>query len=125
MVEHAPAILVVDNELGVTSALAIRLREHGYTPFTAPSAPLAIECMRNHAIDLIITDLSMPDIDGVTLAKCIREHYTIPIIILTGYHDDFRRTLRSVSNVTVLHKPIAMQSILDVVETELAIHARK
>jgi two-component system NtrC family sensor kinase len=85
--EQEKTILVVDDEPGITSALAYLLRRHGYHVDTASNGRLALHKLRGRAYDLILCDLRMPELDGPGLYRELEQH--LPhllrrVIFLTG-----------------------------------------
>lgn len=76
-------ILVVDDEPQITRVLRTTLSSHGYAIRTAGDGDEALEVMRDWTPDLIITDLAMPNMEGLELCRRVREKSTIPIIILS------------------------------------------
>ncbi len=76
-------ILVVDDEPQITRVLRTTLSSHGYTIRTAGDGDEALEVMRDWTPDLIITDLAMPNMEGLELCRRVREKSAVPIIILS------------------------------------------
>lgn len=76
-------ILVVDDEPQITRVLRTGLSGHGYTVRTAGDGDEALEVMRGWMPDLVITDLSMPNMAGLELCRRIRAKSQIPIIVLS------------------------------------------
>jgi two-component system KDP operon response regulator KdpE len=76
-------ILVVDDEPQIQRVLRTALAGHGYRVRTAGDGDEALEVMRDWLPDLVITDLSMPNMDGLELCRRIRAKYTVPIIVLS------------------------------------------
>jgi two-component system KDP operon response regulator KdpE len=76
-------ILVVDDESQITRVLRTTLTGHGYTVRTAGDGDEALEVMRNWTPDLVITDLSMPNMAGLELCRRIRVKSQVPIIVLS------------------------------------------
>ena len=112
-------ILVVDNDRGVVNALATRLGASGYTCCSAGSGSQALAQFQERPIDLVISDLNMPQGDGVTLAQSIRRMSNVPIILVSGFKADFRRRLRGIADVSFLHKPFESKELLDLVASAL------
>jgi len=78
-------VLVVDDDLDVAQALVRTLRQHGYTTLVANDGFEALELVRSTDIDLLLTDIDMPRMDGVTLAMHVRqERPEVVRILLTG-----------------------------------------
>jgi len=76
-------ILVVDDESQITRVLRTTLSSHGYTVRTAADGDEALEVMRSWTPDLVITDLSMPNMSGLELCRRIRAKSQVPIIVLS------------------------------------------
>lgn len=76
-------ILVVDDESQITRVLRTALSGHGYLVRTAGDGDEALEVMREWMPDLVITDLSMPNMGGLELCRRIRSKSAIPIIVLS------------------------------------------
>lgn len=78
-----PHILVVDDEPQITRVLRTSLSAQGYDIRVANSGEMALEIMKDWSPNLIITDLSMPSVDGVQLCRRVRASSQIPIIVLS------------------------------------------
>ena len=79
-------ILVVDDEKNIVTIISKMLEKWGYNAVQATSGDEALEKIKSAPIDLVITDLMMPKMDGITLIGKILEHYeNMVIIVLTGY----------------------------------------
>ena len=80
-------ILVVDDEAGIRELLSMELESHGYQVQTASNGEEALERLRAQKFDLVITDMMMPRLDGMGLAKAMRADERlakVPIIMLTA-----------------------------------------
>jgi DNA-binding NtrC family response regulator len=79
-------ILIVDDEKNIVYILSELLQKWGYNPIQAGSGEEALEKFKNMSIDLVITDMVMPGMDGLSLINKITEiRPNTVIIILTGY----------------------------------------
>ena len=76
-------ILVVDDEPQITRVLRTSLSAHGYDVRVAHDGESALELMRDWRAELIVTDLGMPNIDGVELCRRVRHTSEVPIIVLS------------------------------------------
>src|SRR6516165_2638379 len=76
-------ILVVDDEPQITRVLRTTLSTHGYDLRVANDGDAALDVMKDWAPDLVITDLSMPNMTGIELCRKIRTRSQIPIIVLS------------------------------------------
>lgn len=82
MPDH-PHILVVDDEPQITRVLRTSLSAQGYDIRVANTGEMALEIMKDWQPNLIITDLSMPSVDGVQLCRTVRAASSVPIIVLS------------------------------------------
>ena len=78
-----PHILVVDDEPQITRVLRTSLSAQGYDIRIANSGEMALEIMKDWSPNLIITDLSMPSIDGIQLCRTVRAVSQVPIVVLS------------------------------------------
>jgi two-component system, OmpR family, KDP operon response regulator KdpE len=78
-----PHILVVDDEPQITRVLRTSLSAQGYDIRVANSGEMALEIMKDWQPNMIITDLSMPSVDGVELCRKVRAVSSIPILVLS------------------------------------------
>jgi two-component system, OmpR family, KDP operon response regulator KdpE len=76
-------ILVVDDEPQITRVLKTTLSSHGYGTRTAADGDEAVQIMKSWSPDLLITDLRMPNMDGLELCRRVRANSQIPIIVLS------------------------------------------
>jgi two-component system response regulator HydG len=84
--KRGPRILIVDDHLSMAETLADGLSEHGFDAIALASSKEAAKRLANEAFDAIVTDLRMPEIDGLELLKISRSHApTRPVIIMTAY----------------------------------------
>jgi DNA-binding response OmpR family regulator len=77
-------ILLVDDEPTLLDTLALNLRASGYEVVTARDGAAALEVARAEQPDLIVLDLMMPEIDGLTVCRSLRQVSETPILILTA-----------------------------------------
>ncbi len=76
-------ILAVDDEPQITRVLRTALTAHGYEVRVAHDGESALELMKDWRADLVVTDLAMPNVDGVELCRRIRHSSEVPIIVLS------------------------------------------
>jgi len=86
-------ILICDDEKDIVSALKIYLSNPEYRLFEASNGQEALEVMEKQEIDLVLMDIMMPVMDGITAMAKIRETSTVPIIILTAKGEDSDKIL--------------------------------
>ena len=78
------SILIVDDEREITDLLELYLKNEGYKVYKFYEAKDVIKCVEENEIDLAILDVMLPDKDGFTLCRELREHWYFPIIMLTA-----------------------------------------
>jgi len=86
----AMKILLVDDELDYRLLIRTVLMSKGCDVILAENGQEAIEKIRGHEIDLVITDIYMPVMDGIKMSRALRaipEFATVPILYLSGYDD--------------------------------------
>lgn len=76
-------ILAVDDERQITRMLRASLQGSGYEVTVAHNGIEALESLREHKPDLVITDLAMPEMNGVELTQAVRQLSEVPIIVLS------------------------------------------
>jgi two-component system KDP operon response regulator KdpE len=81
-------VLVVDDEAQITRVLKTTLSSQGYGVRTAADGDEALQVMKSWPPDLILTDLRMPNVDGLELCKRVRMGSPIPIIVLSVKGDE-------------------------------------
>jgi len=79
-------ILIVDDELNMRLVLQAMLKKERYAVATAPDGLEALKILKVNLIDVVVTDLKMPKLDGLGLLDCmIRNYPSIPVIIITAH----------------------------------------
>ena len=81
-------ILVCDDERDIISALQIYLSAEGYEVIPAYSGREALEIMQERQIDLVLMDIMMPEMDGLTAVAKIRGFSNVPVLFLTAKSED-------------------------------------
>jgi len=107
-------ILVVDDEPNYQIILAELLRDEGYEVFTADNGKAALPIIRNTDLDLIISDMKMPGMDGLELMQKTREfHKELPVILITAYAEVEKAVEAMHSGAfTYLAKPFSNEQLL-------------
>ena len=86
-------ILVCDDEKDIVSALKIYLMAEGYRVYEAGNGQEALECLAKEDIHLVLMDIMMPEMDGITAMVKIREQSNVPVILLTAKSEDTDKIL--------------------------------
>lgn len=80
-------ILIVDDEKLIVKGLKHSLEQNGFCVYTAYDGKEALDIIHFNQLDFILLDIMLPEIDGITLCKKVREKWDIPIIMLTAKDD--------------------------------------
>ncbi|SLM32082.1 Response regulator receiver (modular protein) [Desulfamplus magnetovallimortis] len=81
-----PRILIVDDEIHIQEMLSRNFRFEGYDVMTAGNGQEALDILAEHRIEVVISDINMPIMNGIELLKTIRKEYQmVQVIIITGY----------------------------------------
>jgi len=110
-------ILIVDDCSTTRKIIVSYLKGAGYNTITAANGVEAIEKLVTTKVDFIITDLNMPQMDGIELLKWIRSNTTfkdLPLVILTTEQDDLSRAKgMSIGASAFLTKPITKELLIN------------
>ena len=86
--QPAATLLCVDDEANIVSALERLLRPHGYRVLRAQSGAEGLSILAQEAVDLVISDMRMPEMDGAQFLEQVRARWPECVrILLTGYAD--------------------------------------
>lgn len=116
--ETHQSILIVDDDPGLVRTTSLILEHQGYTVTTAQTGSEAIALVRDHAFDLTLLDIKMPEIDGVeTLREIKRARPAATVVMMTAYAMEQRISdaLREGAHA-VLRKPLAIQAVLELIK---------
>ena len=115
-------ILVVDDEVGIRELLSEILFDEGFQVHVAENAEQARTYRINHVPDLVLLDIWMPDVDGLTLLKewSAQQLLTMPVVMMSG-HGTIETALEAIriGATDFLEKPIALQKLLSTVASAM------
>lgn len=120
-------ILIVDDDIGILELLQRHLHSMDYHTFKAVSVKEAVVILRDTEIDLLITDLKMPEVDGFELIQFVSEHYPeIPKLVVTGY-PSVQDALSAIKSgvVDYLVKPFTKAELKQAVQKSLSASPKK
>jgi DNA-binding response OmpR family regulator len=111
-----PSVLVIEDEANIRELVALHLRLEEMTPTEAADGHAGLEQARGRPFDLIILDLMLPGIDGVTLCRAIRResaNVNTPILMLTARRDESDKVLGLDSGADdYLTKPFGIRELM-------------
>lgn len=82
-------VLIVDDDDAVREAMHEFIMRAGFQAYSAPSAEQALEMLKTTAVDIVITDIIMPGMDGLQLTEIVKNDYDADVIVMTGYSGDY------------------------------------
>ena len=86
-------ILICDDEKDIVAALKIYLEAEGYETLCAGNGQEALKALRSNDVQLVLMDIMMPVMDGITAMARIREESNVPVILLTAKSEDTDKVL--------------------------------
>jgi DNA-binding NtrC family response regulator len=123
IIKRTPRILVVDDDDRIRSLLVDTLSALGYNSLGAKNGEEALSLLLTEKLDLVITDIRMPKVNGLTLLKNIKnQNPLMPVLIITGYNLAFakERALESGAD-GFLAKPFRIGKIEELIQKALGI----
>lgn len=114
-------VLLAEDESTVREFVSRALTLHGHSVLEAHDGAQAVELMNQHHFDLLLTDIVMPIMDGITLALKVRDtRPNVPIILMTGYANESQRAHNlSVLIEELLSKPFNKDQLMAAVNKAL------
>ena len=118
-------ILICDDQPDIVNALKIYLSAEGYTLFTASNGQEALQIVQEEQIHLVLMDIMMPEMDGITATAKIREFSNAPIVLLTAKSETEDVVLGlNVGADDYITKPFVPVEVLARVRSQLRRYAR-
>ena len=118
-------VLICDDQPDIVNALKIYLAPEGYTLYEAFTGLEAVEAVRKHDIHLILLDVMMPKMDGITAVSRIRQFSNVPIILLTAKSETEDMVLGlNVGADDYITKPFVPVEVLARVRSQLRRYAK-
>ena len=114
-------ILIVDDSKEIRNILSTFLKEEGFEVYTAENGKKALDLIKEKVIDLIITDIRMPEMDGYQLTKKMKEEKPrVGIIIMTAYTSIYTEgDIRKIGADDYISKPFELVDIIEKIERVL------
>jgi DNA-binding NtrC family response regulator len=115
-------ILVVDDERNTLDALSTILRREGHTVLTAASGQEALTQLQEEMVDLLLSDLKMPKMDGLALLRHVKAHHAdVVVLMMSGYQDVTAAVEAMKAGVfDYLVKPFGKEDVVRAVQKALA-----
>ena len=116
-------ILIIDDNRDFVEFLNFLLSHDGFNVRWAYNGPDGLDCVRHHPVDLVILDVMMPKMDGLTVCRELkRSHPALPVVLLTAKDDMATRTAAMELGVSeFLAKPLNIDDLLTRLRTQCQI----
>ncbi|MCS7038456.1 MAG: response regulator transcription factor [Anaerolineae bacterium] len=111
--DNRPRILIIEDEPDLRKTLKMNLKEQGYKVFTAADGQEGLEKARSKAPDLILLDLMLPGLDGLSLLRAVRQQSDVPVLVLTARTADMDKIIGLESGADdYITKPFSLGELL-------------
>ncbi len=116
------SILVVEDDAVALDLLAEILRRNHFRVWMASSVEMALELLEKTSVDLVLSDIRMPERGGMDLLRHLREHHAdLPVVLLSAFGDEHLWVeALSAGAVDLIPKPFKKQEIIDVINRTLS-----
>lgn len=110
-------VLVVDDDPLILTVVDLMVRHAGHTVRTASDGVAALDVLADAPSDVIVSDIRMPGMDGLSLARLVRKDYpAIPIILMTGYLSEYSSGSATEIGVDcILKKPFKSTDLIEAI----------
>jgi putative two-component system response regulator len=123
---HPDLILVVDDDPAICNMLQAGTQMSGYQCLVAQSAQRALALLDQQPVDIVVTDIQMPEMNGIELSRIVKTRYQADVIIMTGYVDDFNyEDIIEQGASDFLQKPVRMAEFVARLKRVLAERASR
>jgi two-component system nitrogen regulation response regulator NtrX len=116
-----PSILIVDDEPGVRSALGGVLRDEGYETEAVESGEACLDCVARRAYDVVVLDIWLPGMDGLTTLARMRERQVDAEVVIISGHGNVESAVRAIKMgaFDFVEKPLSLEKTVLVVRNAL------
>jgi CheY-like chemotaxis protein len=118
-----PRILVIDDEAAVRKVIVRMLTSAGHEVSAAPDGAAGLRLWREAGADLVMTDLHMPEMNGLEVIRALRAAApTLPVIAMSGTgaaREDLTQAVRQLGSVGILGKPFSWDDLVGVIAAAL------
>jgi two-component system OmpR family response regulator len=112
-----PNLLIVDDSQELSDVISEYLENHGFRIDTTTKSLDAIKLLENNLYDAVVSDIHMPEMDGLELMAAIKSKYKgLPVVLITGYSvSEARRIALEKGADAFVAKPFHMKELLEVI----------
>ena len=114
-------ILIAEDDAAVSAFVSRALKHRGHQVTTVPDGSAALGVLAGARFELLLTDIVMPNLDGIALAlKASKDHPAMKILLMTGFASERQRAHNLEALIhRVIEKPFSLEQICAAVEEEL------
>src|SRR6202022_5135513 len=119
-----PVILIVEDEAKMRRLLELNLGEEGFTTFSAGDAESGLKLLRENSIDLVVTDLKLPGMNGLEFLQALKhQNAALPVVVMTAFGtvETAVEAMKAGASDYVL-KPFSLAEMRMVIHKELDVH---
>jgi len=119
-----PAILIVEDEAKMRRLLELNLEEEGFTTLSAGDAETGLKLLRENSVDLVVTDLKLPGMNGLDFLQAVKhQNAVLPVIVMTAFGtvETAVEAMKAGASDYVL-KPFSLAEMRMVIHKELDVH---
>ena len=112
-------VVVVEDNADMRDLLAEFLKMHGFAVITAEDGEAALPLIRQQQPDLVITDIDMPRLDGISMIRELRrwpETSTVPVLVLTAYRARSANEAMEAGATQTAFKPVELDTLIRVIK---------
>jgi CheY-like chemotaxis protein len=112
------SILVVEDTPDILDVVCLLLEQEGYSVYKAECCSLAFDILENHHVDLIITDLMLPEMTGLEFIHKVRRvvnYDLIPVVAMSAFDHKYLTAAAHAGAIKILHKPEDLDQLVPTV----------
>ncbi len=118
--KRRPLLLVADDKKEIRNLLKRALKPEGYDVVLAPNGREALAMYQKHKPDLVILDITMPDLSGLEVLGILRQSSNVPVIMITGQSEITELdTAMGLNADDFVRKPFQMRELLSRIKAKL------
>lgn len=115
-------ILIIDDEVLICEVLQTGLKDEGLKTRSFQQAKKGLQEFHNNHYDFVISDIQMPDMNGMDLLKHIKQtDPNVPILLISAFSDHTQQAAKKLGALDILAKPIDIDYVIDVIKNNLQI----
>jgi two-component system sensor histidine kinase/response regulator len=122
------SILVVEDTPDILDVVCLLLEQEGYSVYKAECCSLAFDVLANHEVDLIITDLMLPEMTGLEFIHKVRRvmnYDFIPVVAMSAFDQKYLTAAAQAGATKILHKPEDLDLLVPTVNQLLRDNANR